>query len=135
MPKLGNGLASIPDWDPPKDKFLWPWQWGWSLADNSHEKDKPNILLLREAVRSAFLDTDPAGMEFGGTWFPESEYDTEVDRATSWLTKGVPPGEIAARTMRVLVRDWGIEVQARKQEQLTQALESIGPRPDLPTNH
>jgi hypothetical protein len=58
----------------------------------------------------------------GGTWFPDSEYDTEVDRAISWLTKGQTPEDTAARTMRYLERDWGVRVQASKQEQLAQGL-------------
>jgi hypothetical protein len=61
---------------------LWPWQWGWSLPGNDSIKDKRDVLLLREAIKQAFLDTDPAGMGTGGTWYPELEYDTEVE---GWL--------------------------------------------------
>lgn len=118
-------LATIPEWTPPKDKLSWPWQWGWSLTDHDSVKGKREVLVLREAVKKAFLDVDPAGMGTGGTWYPDSEYDTEVDRAAGWLAKGVSPEEIAARTMRDLARNWGITVQAGKQEKLLQSLNLI----------
>lgn len=118
-------LATIPDWTPPKDKLSWPWRWGWSLTDNDSVKGKREVLVLREAVKKAFLDVDPAGMGTGGTWYPDSEYDTEVDRAAGWLAKGVSPDEIATRTIRGFARDWGITVQTGKQERLSQALNLI----------
>lgn len=37
----------------------------------------------RERLQRIFLGTDLAGLGFAGTPFPESEYDTEVDRALS----------------------------------------------------
>ena len=80
---------------------------------------------IREAVRRVFLETDPAGLGFGGSWFPESEYDTEVDRAISWLVKGRKPEDVAARTVRYLERDWGVQIQAGKQEQLAQGLRHV----------
>ncbi|WP_139005828.1 hypothetical protein [Arthrobacter crystallopoietes] len=122
-------LATVPDWTPPKDKMLWPWQWGWSLAANRPVKGKREALISREAVKKAFLDTDPAGIGAGGTWYPEAEYNTEVDRAAGWLAKGISAEKIAARTMRYLARDWGITVQIGKQEQLSRALDLISPRP------
>jgi len=64
-------------------------------------------------------------MGAGGAWYPGSEYDTEVDRAAGWLARGLSPEEIAARIMRCLARDWGIDVQAGKQEQLSHALDLI----------
>lgn len=116
-------LADLPDWEPQKQKMLWPWQRGWSLP----KKDDPlgRYKAVREAVRRIFLEVDPAGMGFGGTWFPESEYDIEVDRAISWLAKGHTPEAIAARTVRYLERDWGVEVQAGKKEQLAQGFSRV----------
>lgn len=114
-------LETVPDWVPPKQRMLWPWQWGWSLPKEDDPMDR-RISRVREAVRQVFLETDPAGLGFGGTWFPDSEYDTEADRAISWLLKGRTPEETAARTVRYLERDWGIQVQAGKQEQLSQGL-------------
>jgi hypothetical protein len=114
-------LAAVPSWEPPQQKMLWPWQWGWSLP----KEDDPmytRIPRIRDAVRRVFLETDPAGLGFGGTSFPESEYDTEVDRAISWLAKGRTPKDTAARTVHYLERDWGVQVQAGKQEQLAQGL-------------
>lgn len=114
-------LAAVPAWEPPKQKLLWPWQWGWNLPKEDDPVDT-RIPRIREAVRRVFLETDPAGLGLGGTWFPDSEYDTEVDRAISWLTKGQTPEDTAARTVRYLERDWGVPVQASKQEQLAQGL-------------
>lgn len=114
-------LAAVPDWVPPKQRMLWPWQWGWSLPKVDDPMDT-RIPRMREVVRRVFLETDPAGLGFGGTWFPVSEYDTEVDRAISWLIRGRTPKETAARTVRYLERDWGVRVQASKQEQLAQGL-------------
>lgn len=99
-------LSRIPDWnppawDPPKQKMLWPWQWGWRLP----WKDKVMTdaqRAVQEAVRTVFLEVDPAGLGFGGTWFPESEYDTEVDRALAWLSKGSTPEDAATRTVFTL---------------------------------
>lgn len=67
----------------------------------------------------------PAGLGFGGTWFPVSEYDTEVDRASSWLMKGLPPEDAAARTVRYLERDWGVQILAGKLELLAQGLGGV----------
>lgn len=117
-------LAAVPDWEPPKQKMLWPWQWGWRLPKEDDPMDT-RIPRIREAVRRVFLETDPAGLGFGGTWFPESEYDTEVDRAISWLVKGRKPEDVAARTVRYLERDWGVQIQAGKQEQLAQGLRHV----------
>ena len=116
-------LADVPDWEPQKQKMLWPWQWGWSLSKKDDPMDRHKA--ARQAVRRIFLEVDPAGMGFGGTWFPESEYDTEVDRAISWLARGHTPDAIAARTVRYLERDWGVEVQTGKEEQLAQGLSRI----------
>lgn len=80
---------------------------------------------IRATVRQVFLETDPAGLGFGGTWFPESEYDTEIDRVISWMIKGRSPEDAAARTVRYLERDWGVHVQTGKQEQLAQGLASV----------
>ncbi|MBT2550562.1 hypothetical protein [Arthrobacter sp. ISL-65] len=80
---------------------------------------------LREVVRRVFLETDPAGLGFGGTWFPESEYDTGVDRAISGLVKGRTMEDIAARTVRYLEWDWGVQVLGGKQEQLAQGLRHV----------
>lgn len=77
---------------------------------------------IRAAVRRVFLETDPAGLGFGGTWFPASEYDTEVNRAISWLLKGLSPQDAAARTVRYLERDWGVRVLAGRLEQLAEGL-------------
>lgn len=117
-------LEAVPSWEPPKQKMLWPWQWGWRLPKEDDPMDT-RIPRIREAVRRVFLETDPAGLGFGGTWFPESEYDTEVDRAISWLVKGRTPEDVAARTMRHLERDWGVRVQTGKQEQLAQGLGGV----------
>lgn len=117
-------LSAVPSWEPPKQKLVWPWQWGWKLAKEDDPMDT-RIPRIREAVRQVFLETDPAGLGFGGIWFPESEYDTEVDRAISWLIKGRSPEDTAARTVRILERDWGVQVQAGKQEQLAQGLGRI----------
>lgn len=114
-------LATVPDWKPPKQKMLWPWQWGWNLPKEDDPMDT-RISRIRDAVRRVFLEADPAGLGFGGTWFPDSEYDTEVDRAISWLTKGQTPEDTAARTVRYMERDWGVKVQVGKQEQLCQGL-------------
>lgn len=53
---------------------------------------------------------------------------SEVDRAISWLAKGRTPEDTAARTVRYLERDWGVQVQAGKQEQLAQGLGHIDMR-------
>lgn len=85
--------------------------------------------LVRLSMRTAVPRCTSAGaaiwLGFGGTWFPESEYDTEVDRAISWLSKGRTPEDTAARTVRYLERDWGVQVQTGKQEQLAQGLGHI----------
>jgi hypothetical protein len=110
-------LAAVRSWEPPKQKMLWPWQWGWRLPKEDDPMDM-RIPRIREAVRRIFLETDPAGLGFGGTWFPESEYDTEVDRAISWLVKGRTPEDVAARTMRYLERDWGVRVRRANRNNL-----------------
>lgn len=79
----------------------------------------------QEAIRAAFLEVDPAGLGFAGTWFPESEYDTEVDRALAWLSKGSTPEDTATRTVSYIERDWGVDVQPGKQEQLAHSLGTI----------
>jgi hypothetical protein len=117
-------LAAVPDWEPSKQKMLWPRQWGWRLPKEDDPMDT-RIPRIRAAVRQVFLETDPAGLGFGGTWFPESEYDTEADRAISWMIKGRSPEDVAARTVRYLERDWGVHVQTGKQEQLAQGLASV----------
>lgn len=117
-------LATIPNWKPPKQKLLWPWQWEWRLPKEADPMDI-GIRAARVAVSRAFLATDPAGLGFGGTWFPDSEYDTEVGRAVSWLANGRSPEHVAARTVRYFKRDWGIDVQTGKQEGLAQALSLI----------
>ena len=80
---------------------------------------------VQEAIRAVFLEVDPAGLGFGGTWFPESEYDTEVDRALAWLSKGSTPEDTAARTVSHIERDWGVDVQSGKQERLAHSLGTI----------
>lgn len=51
----------------------------------------------RERLRRIFLGTDLAALGFAGAPFPESEYDTEVDRALSWLMKGRSPTEVGTQ--------------------------------------
>lgn len=120
-------LAAVPAWNAPRQKMLWPWQWGWRLPKEDDSMNK-GVRAARDGVRSAFLATDPAGLGFGGVWFPESEYDTEVDRALSWLAKGLPPERVAAQTARYLKRDWGVDVQTGKQASLARALSLINVR-------
>ena len=122
-------LSRIPDWKspawgPPKQKMLWPWQWGWRLPWKGKVMTDAQKA-AQEAIRAAFLEVDPAGLGFGGTWFPESEYDTEVDRALAWLLKGFTPEDTAARTASDIERDWGVHVQPGKQEQLAHSLGTI----------
>lgn len=124
LAEAGRRLTVIPDWNPPRQKMLWPWQWGWRLPKEDDPSDM-EMMTTRQAVRQIFLETDPAGLGFGGTWFPESEYDTEVDRAIAWLVKGRTAANVAASTVRYLERDWGVNVQPRKQEQLGRGLGSI----------
>ncbi|MFJ6279047.1 hypothetical protein [Arthrobacter subterraneus] len=113
-----------PAWDPPKQKMLWPWQWGWRLPWKEKVMTDAQKA-VQKAIRTAFLEVDPAGLGFGGTWFPESEYDTEVDRALAWLSKGSTPEDTAARTVSYIERDWGVDVQPGKQERLAHSLGTI----------
>lgn len=60
----------------------------------------------RERLQRIFLGTDLAGLGFAGTPFPESEDDTEVDRALSWLMKGLSPTEAATQVALLMSGTW-----------------------------
>ena len=124
-------LASIPSWEAPKRKLLWPWQWDWSWPGKEAELNQEDKQ-RRQEIRSVFLETDVVGLGAGGVWFPEDEYDTEADRAMSMLAKGLSAEETAARTVHTIQRDWGVEVSPVGQQRLAAALARIDGSPQLP---